>query len=204
MNLFRRKSSIDSVSMETFLIAGLGNPGREYAETRHNAGFMVLDILAKSYNFPLVKMQNKALIGSGKVGEKKMILAKPQTFMNLSGEAVGGLVRFYKIPLDHVLIIHDDLDLPLGTLRIRPGGGPGGQKGLASIISHLGTEQFARIRIGIDRPPGRMDAKDYVLQSFRKEDQELVKITLERACDAARAFVDFGLENAMNRYNGSI
>ncbi|NSW51196.1 MAG: aminoacyl-tRNA hydrolase [Anaerolineae bacterium] len=190
--------------METYLIIGLGNPGREYAETRHNAGFMVIDRLGKNLGWGCNKVQNKALVGIGKVDGNRVILSKPQTYMNLSGQAVSGLMRFYKVPTSNLLVIHDDLDLPLGTLRLRPGGGPGGQKGVASIIEQLGTEQFGRIRFGIDRPPGRMDPKDYVLQPFRKEDAELVIMTLDRAQEAAQSFIREGLERAMNRYNGPI
>lgn len=187
-----------------FLIVGLGNPGREYRDNRHNAGFLLVDRLARLLEIAITKVQHKALIGSGQMEGRKVVLAKPQTYMNLSGQSVGSLVRFYKIPLSQVLVAHDDLDLPLGTLRLRPGGGAGGQKGVASIIEQLGTPDFARLRIGIGRPPGQMDPAAYVLQDFSSSERDLVDAALERAASAARLFVLNGLEAAMNQYNGGI
>ncbi len=187
-----------------FLIAGLGNPGREYRENRHNVGFMLVDRVAQVYGIKISKVQSKALIGSGQVEGQKAILAKPQTYMNLSGQSISGLVRFYKIPLSNVLLAHDDLDLPVGTLRLRPSGGSAGQKGVASTIEQLGTPEFARMRIGIGRPPGQMDAAAYVLQDFSKLDREILDATLDRAVKAVQAFVERGLETAMNLYNGGL
>lgn len=185
----------------TYLILGLGNPGREYANTRHNMGFMLLDRLAQKQNAHAMKVQSKAIIIEARLGEKKLLLAKPQTYMNLSGQAAQGLIHFYKLPLEQVLVAHDDLDLPLGVLRLRPGGGAGGQKGVRSIIEHLGTPQFARLRLGIDRPPGRMDAAAYVLQNFSPQESALVNETLERAAEAALAWMNEGLNAAMNQFN---
>jgi PTH1 family peptidyl-tRNA hydrolase len=148
---------------ETYLIVGLGNPGREYKDHRHNFGFMLVDRLCVRLNARGMKVQSRAIVISTKHNEQKLILAKPQTYMNLSGQSVQGLLRFYKLPLDHLLVAHDDLDLPFGTIRLRPGGGPGGQKGVGSIIQQLGTQDFPRLRMGIDHPPGRMDPADYVL-----------------------------------------
>ncbi len=192
------------VDRETYLIVGLGNPGREYRETRHNVGFMLVDELARANNLAISRMQARALVAQGEIGGQKVILAKPQTFMNLSGQAVSGLLRFYKVPLDHLLVAHDDLDLPLGTIRIRPGGGSAGQKGLASTIERLGTQEFPRLRLGIGRPPGRMDAADYVLQPFSSGERATLKTVLERAAEAARLFIERGLEPAMNQFNGVI
>jgi PTH1 family peptidyl-tRNA hydrolase len=186
-----------------YLIVGLGNPGREYVQTRHNIGFMLVDRVCQRLNARAMKMQSKAIVISAQHTEKKIILAKPQTFMNLSGQAVQGLVHFYKLPLDHILIAHDDLDLPFATIRIRPGGGAGGQKGIRSTIEQLGTKDFARLRIGIDRPPGHMDPASYVLQDFSSKEMEIVSATLDRAADAALAWVSAGLNNAMNQFNGS-
>lgn len=186
-----------------FLIVGLGNPGREYVQTRHNIGFMLVDRVCQRLNARAMKIQSKAIVISAQHAEKKIILAKPQTFMNLSGQAVQGLVHFYKLPLDHILLAHDDLDLPFATIRIRPGGGAGGQKGIRSTIEHLGTKDFARLRIGIDRPPGHMDPAAYVLQDFSSKEMETVSATLDRAVDAALAWVSAGLNNAMNQFNGS-
>jgi PTH1 family peptidyl-tRNA hydrolase len=185
-----------------FLITGLGNPGREYRGNRHNIGFMMLDHLADQLGVKLSRLQSKALVGSANLDGRRVILAKPQTFMNLSGDAVGALVRFYKVPLEHLLVAHDDLDLPLGTLRMRPGGGSAGQKGLGSIIQKLGTQDFPRLRLGIGRPPGRMDAADYVLQDFSPAERDMLEAGLSRACAAAQVFVREGLEAAMNQYNG--
>jgi PTH1 family peptidyl-tRNA hydrolase len=187
---------------ETYLIVGLGNPGREYSETRHNIGFMLIDRLLVRLDGRMRRMQSKALVASVVRGDAKIILAKPQTFMNLSGQAVQGLVRFYKIPLDNLIIAHDDLDLPFGTLRIRPGGGAGGQKGIKSTIQHLGTQDFPRLRLGIGRPPGRMDAAAYVLQDFSKGDEQILSETLDRAVDAIDLFINHGLDKAMNQFNG--
>ena len=152
---------------ETFLIVGLGNPGREYRETRHNVGFMLLDRLAEKLNARFTRLQSRALVANvpytpskAGAGKCRIILAKPQTFMNLSGQSVRGLIHFYKLPLTNLLVAHDDLDLPPGTIRIRPDGGSAGQKGMTSILERLGTDDFARLRLGIGRPPGQMQATD--------------------------------------------
>ncbi len=188
---------------ETYLIVGLGNPGREYRENRHNIGFMLIDRLAVRLGARMTRMQSKALLGSANHEGAKIILAKPQTFMNLSGQAVQSLVRFYKLPLENIMLVHDDLDIPFGTLRLRPGGGPGGQKGIKSTIQHLGTQDFPRLRLGIGRPPGRMDPAAYVLQDFRKGDEQILSETLDRAADAALLFISEGLDEAMNQFNGT-
>ncbi len=185
-----------------YLVIGLGNPGREYSRTRHNIGFMLVDRLAVRLNARGMKVQSKAIVITAQYEDQKLILAKPQTFMNLSGQSVQGLVHFYKLPLDHVLIAHDDLDLPFCTIRMRPGGGAGGQKGIKSTIDQLGTPEFARLRLGIDRPPGRMDAAAYVLQEFSQKELMTVSETLDRAADAALAWMSEGLNTAMNKYNG--
>ncbi|GAB4486200.1 MAG: aminoacyl-tRNA hydrolase [Anaerolineales bacterium] len=186
-----------------YLIVGLGNPGREYAQTRHNFGFMLIDRLTVRLNARGMKVQSKAIVITAQYEGRKLILAKPQTYMNLSGQSVQGLVRFYKLPLQHVLVAHDDLDLPFCAIRMRPGGGPGGQKGVKSIIDQLGTPEFARLRLGIDRPPGRMDAAAYVLQEFTPKELLTVSETLDRAADAALTWVLEGLNTAMNKFNGN-
>jgi PTH1 family peptidyl-tRNA hydrolase len=185
----------------TYLIIGLGNPGREYRENRHNVGFMVIDRLAVRLNARGMKLQSKALITSALHEGRKLLLAKPQTYMNLSGQSIQGLLNFYKLPYEHLIVIHDDLDLPFGTLRIRPGGGPGGQRGMASTIEKLGTKDFPRLRIGIGRPPGRMDPKDYVTQDFSRDEQASLSSILDRAADGALSFVFDGLDKAMNKFN---
>jgi PTH1 family peptidyl-tRNA hydrolase len=189
---------------ESYLIIGLGNPGREYKDTRHNIGFMFIDRLADRIGARGMKVQSKAIVISGLHEERKLILAKPQTYMNLSGHSVQGLLHFYKIPYTHLLVAHDDLDIPYGTIRIRPTGGPGGQRGMANTIELLGTKDFPRLRLGIGRPPGRMDPKDYVLQDFSKDELKLMPDLLSRAADAALEFVMNGLNAAMNKYNGDI
>jgi PTH1 family peptidyl-tRNA hydrolase len=136
--------------------------------------------------------------------ERKLILAKPQTYMNLSGQSAQGLLNFYKIPVENMLIAHDDLDIPFGTIRIRPGGGPGGQRGMASTIERLGTKDFPRLRIGIGRPPGRMDPSAYVLQDFSRDEMKILSEIVDRAAEAALTFVVDGLNKAMNKYNGSV
>lgn len=188
----------------SYLIVGLGNPGREYRNTRHNIGFLAIDALAKSLNVTLGKVQSKALVGQGKIGSNKVILVKPQTYMNLSGQAVSGLLNFYKISAENLIVIHDDIDLPFGTIRIRPGGGSAGQRGVKSIIEKVGTQEFARMRLGVGRPPGQMEAAAYVLQPFTKEDEEFLVNLLAKAAEAANEFVNNGLNAAMNKYNGTI
>lgn len=189
---------------EPFLLIGLGNPGREYRDSRHNIGFMLIDHLTVRLNARGMKLQSKAIVISALYEERKIILAKPQTYMNLSGQSVQGLLRFYKIPFENLLVAHDDLDLPFSTIRIRPGGGPGGQRGMASTIEKLGTKDFPRLRLGIGRPPGRMDPKDYVLQNFSKEDFKFLPEVLDRAAGAALTFVLQGLNKAMNQFNGDV
>lgn len=200
--IFSKLNAQEAVA--TYLIVGLGNPGQEYRNNRHNVGFMVIDRLGQEWGLRLSKLQSKALIGMGRVLGYRVILAKPQTYMNLSGQAVSGLVRFYKLPLENLLVIHDDLDLPLGTIRIRPSGGSAGQKGLNSIIQQLGTKDFPRLRIGIGRPPGRMSPADYVLHDFSAEEQETLALVLERAVEAVQSFIHLGMEQTMNRYNGTV
>ncbi|MCC6260427.1 MAG: aminoacyl-tRNA hydrolase [Anaerolineales bacterium] len=187
---------------DTFLIIGLGNPGREYLNTRHNIGFMLIDRVTIRLNARGMKMQSNAIVISAHYEERKIILAKPQTYMNLSGQSVQGLLHFYKIPFENMIVAHDDLDLPFGALRIRPTGGPGGQRGMASTIEKLGTQDFPRLRLGIGRPPGRMDAKDYVLQDFSKDEMKLLPEVLDRAADATFEFILKGLNAAMNKFNG--
>jgi PTH1 family peptidyl-tRNA hydrolase len=205
VGLFRSfKKEPTSNNSTTYLLVGLGNPGREYRYSRHNFGFMAIEQMADELNIRMSRMQSKAIIGVGSIGEARVVLARPQTFMNLSGQSVSGLLRFYKVPLERMLVIHDDIDLPFGTLRLRPEGGSGGQRGLASVIQQLGTQSFPRMRLGVGRPPGRMQPSDYVLQAFSPGEQEMIKIVLGRAAEAARTFVLEGLEKAMNHYNGAV
>ena len=190
------------MSENTYLLIGLGNPGREHKDNRHNVGFMWIDRIAVRLNAQGMRMQSKSIITSAVFKDRKLLLAKPQTYMNLSGDSVQSLLRFYKLPMENLLVGHDDLDLPFGTLRVRPGGGPGGQRGMASAIEKLGTKDFARLRIGIGRPPGRMDSAAYVLQDFSRAEMADLSAILERAAEAALTFVREGVERTMNKFNG--
>ena len=185
-----------------FLIIGLGNPGRKYELNRHNVGFMLLNHLSIKLGESFGKVEAKALISKTTYKGERVILVKPQTYMNNSGMSVSSLARFYQVPLDNLLVAYDDVDLPLGILRLRPSGGSAGQKGMQSIIERLGTDQFPRLRIGTGRPPGRMDAADYVLQDFPAQETDLLKETLDRAVEAVLIYIQDGLDIAMNLYNG--
>ena len=192
------------MTLDTFLLIGLGNPGREYQNNRHNYGFMLIDRIGVRLNARGMKVQSKAIVSDAIYEDRKIILAKPQTYMNLSGQSVQGLINFYKLPLTNVMILSDDLDLPFGTIRIRASGGPGGQRGLSSILESLGTKEVPRLRLGIGRPPGRMDPSYYVLQNFSRADMQAISEILDRAADAALEFVKNGLNTAMNKFNGGI
>lgn len=192
------------MTSDTFLLIGLGNPGREYRDNRHNIGFMLIDRIAVRLNARGMKMQSKAIVMDARYDDRKLILAKPQTYMNLSGQSVQGLTRFYKLPLSNVMILSDDLDLPFGTIRIRASGGPGGQRGLGNILEKLGTKDVPRLRLGIGRPPGRMDPAAYVLQDFSREELKSLSEILDRGADAALEFVVNGLTSAMNKFNGGL
>jgi len=185
-----------------WLIVGLGNPGRKYAGNRHNAGFHAVDRLAAACDMHFDEQRNRAVLARGRIEEVGVALVKPQTYMNLSGEAVGAVARFFKVPPERTLVIFDDLDLPLGTLRLREQGGAGGHRGMASVIAHLGTRDFPRMRIGIGRPAGQMPAEAYVLQDFSTDEKGLMEQTYERAVDAVRVTLRDGFQMAMNRFNG--
>lgn len=187
-----------------FLIVGLGNPGLKYRSSRHNVGFMLLDRLAARLGVQFTRMEMKALVTKASYKDERLILVKPHTFMNLSGQAVGGLLKYYQAPISRLIVAHDDVDLPFGTLRLRPGGGSGGQRGIASIIERLGQQDFPRLRIGIGRPPGRMDAADYVLQDFSADEKQRIQMTLDDAVEALLLFVSDGLNSAMNRFNPQV
>jgi len=183
------------------LVFGLGNPGQEYEHTRHNVGFQILDVLARRYGVTFSSHKYRALAARVRMGDETVLLVKPLTFMNLSGEAVGPIVRFYKVSLQDMLVVYDDMDLPLGLLRLRPKGGSGGHKGLKSIIQHVGSTEFPRLRVGIGRPPGRMDPADFVLSPFTKEEEEVMAVVREEAADAIETWVKEGLERAMTKVN---
>lgn len=184
-----------------YLIVGLGNPGVRYARNRHNVGARCVSRLAAIHGLELSRRQNNARVARGTIGGCPVVLAIPQTFMNESGRAVAPLVRFYQVPIENLLVIYDDLDLPLGSLRIRPEGSSGGHRGVRSVIEHLGTQAFPRLRIGIGRPPGQMDPADYVLQDFPPEEETVIEETIERAIAAIQTWLTEGLEKAMSMYN---
>ena len=186
-----------------YLIVGLGNPGAEYARTRHNVGFQVVDMLAQRHHLAFQRAEFRAAVAAGVIAERRVLLAKPQNFMNLVGQAVAPLARFYKIPLPQVLVLYDELDLPLGRLRFRPDGGAGGHNGMKSLIDNLGTQGFARLRIGIDRPPGRMDPAAYVLQDFSADQEIEMAFCRPRAADGVEIWLREGIAAAMNRFNSA-
>jgi PTH1 family peptidyl-tRNA hydrolase len=182
------------------LIVGLGNPGSRYAQNRHNVGYRCVDLLAQRMSLGPGRLMFKANVVGARMGETKVVLARPLTFMNLSGQSVGPLVRWYHAQLSDLLVIHDDLDLPLGRVRLRPYGGAGGHKGMLSIIETLGTRQFARLRVGIGRPT-RGDPQDYVLNDFTLDESIVMQGAYERAAQAVEVFVTQGIEAAMNQFN---
>ncbi len=199
----RNNNDDEPVTGLTYIVAGLGNPGREYLGNRHNIGFMAVDKLANEYGARTVKHKNKAMTGDFRLGEHKIVLAKPQTFMNLSGDSVGPLAKFYKVDPAQVIVIYDELDLEFGTVRIREKGSAGGHNGMKSIIKHIGPD-FPRIRLGIGRPNGKMPVKAYVLQDFGKNEQETLEMILDRSVSAVETIVRDGVNLAMTRHNGSV
>lgn len=191
----------EHIESQTYLIVGLGNPGRRYRNDRHNIGFMVMNQLAEKYGEAFGKVQFDALVTIFRLDGEKVLLVKPQTFMNNSGTSVAQLKRYYRILSTNILIIFDDLDLPVGYLRVRPQGGSGGHQGMQSIIKNIGSQEFPRMRLGIGRPPGKMDPSTYVLQSFTEEESLTVEIQLNRAVECIETFLSDGIETAMNHFN---
>ena len=186
-----------------WLVVGLGNPGSKYDNTRHNAGFRALESYCARSGQKIDRMKFKALAGEGMLGGKRVLFLKPQTFMNLSGEAVGEAARFYKIPPDRVLVISDDVSLPQGKLRVRRSGSAGGHNGLKNIIAHLGTDQFPRIKVGVGgKPHPDSDMADWVLSKFTGPDRQAMEAAIARAADAVTCLLSQGVDQAMARYNG--
>lgn len=183
------------------IIVGLGNPGKEYLFSRHNVGFMVVDRLANDLGIRVTRSQFDALTGDGSMSGRRILLAKPQTYMNLSGRAVSGLLNFYKLEMDSLIVVHDDLDLPFETVRIKKGGGHGGNKGVMSIINQLGSPDFVRVRMGIGKPARKEMTDDHVLGRFSPEEMKVLPDILVRAADAVEAVVKAGLAAAMNEFN---
>ena len=187
---------------EKHLIVGLGNPGPKYELTRHNVGFRVIDELVARHGLGVGRGDKRAQTWDGAIEGERVKLAKPLTFMNRSGESVRPLLDYYDIPIENLLVIHDDLDTPFGTIRLRKAGGHGGQNGLRSIVQHLGSKEFARLRFGIGRPPGKMSPVDYVLQPFRGDDEIQARELTVRAADAVELWLSKGIEIAMSKFNG--
>ena len=188
-----------------FVIVGLGNPTAQYEGTRHNAGFDVIDVLAEKYNISVDARKCRAFCGKGVIAGQKVLLVKPQTYMNLSGESVGGIVNYYKIdPESDLLVIYDDISLDVGQLRIRTKGSAGGHNGIKSIIAHLGTTVFPRIKVGVGEKPKNYDLADYVLGHFSKQERELMEEGYEHASDAVEQIVQGEIEAAMNVFNKKV
>ena len=184
-----------------YLIAGLGNPGDKYRYTKHNVGFMVLDYFASVHNISISKIKHKALLGEGLIGEEKVVLAKPQTFMNLSGESIYELVNWYKCDISKLIVVYDDVDIDIGRIRIRAEGSSGTHNGMKSIIYLLQTDQFPRIRVGIGKQPDFMDLGDYVLSRFSDEEIPLMEEAVKNSSLAIEEIIKNGINSAMNRYN---
>jgi len=185
------------------VIAGLGNPGKSYSGNRHNIGFMVLDRLAAKHGLKFDKIMFKGLVALGEIGGSKVALVKPQTFMNDSGASVGPLLKFYKSTPADLLVIYDELDVAATEVKLRKSGGSAGHNGMRSLIQHLGTQDFARLRMGIGRPPGQMAPKDFVLQNFSKGELAEIGFAIEKALDAVGLWLTQSVDNAMNRVNAS-
>lgn len=183
------------------LIVGLGNPGKEYANTRHNIGFRVIERLSEIHNIPLNQKKHKAILGSGYIEGQKVVLAQPQTYMNLSGESVREIADFYKIEPEDMIIIFDDISLDVGQLRLRKKGSAGGHNGIKSIIAHLNSQDFPRIKVGVGEKPSGWDLADHVLANFPKEVEAEVNVSIENACEACKIMLTDSIEAAMNQFN---
>lgn len=186
------------------LICGLGNPGRQYENTKHNMGFRVIDALGDSYHIPVNKIKHRALEGNGIVDGEKLILLKPQTYMNLSGESVKEAMQFYKIGIEDLIVVYDDISLPVGAVRVREKGSAGGHNGMKNIIAHLGSDQFVRVRVGVGAKPAGWDLADYVLSGFAPNEEKEVENGIALAAKAVDLLVKNGLQKAMNAVNTSV
>ena len=186
---------------DRLLVVGLGNPGPRYAATRHNAGFFVVDLLAERIGGRFKAHKGRADIVEGRLAGQPVVLAKPKSYMNESGGPIVSISRFFKVPIEQITIVHDDLDLAFGALRLKRGGGDGGHNGLRSATSALGSKEYLRVRFGIGRPPGRQDPSDYVLREFSATERKEVPFLVDRAADAVEALLAQGLEAAQNQFN---
>ena len=191
--------SINKTNQERYLIVGLGNPGKKYVDTRHNIGFEMLSSVAAYYDIKVKKIKCKAIIGEGKIGAENVVMAMPQTYMNLSGESVKGLMDYYKIPIERLVVISDDISLPVGKVRIRPKGSAGGHNGLKNIIYHLNSDEFIRVKVGVGQPVG--DTADYVLDKFSKSDIKILTEMAKEMPDLIDTLINQDVSKAMNKYN---
>lgn len=187
---------------DSFLVVGLGNPGPRYAATRHNVGFLVVGLLAERIGGRFKAHRSRADVVEGRLAGVRVVLVAPRSFMNESGGPVASVASFYKVPVESIIVVHDELDLPFGTLRLKRGGGDGGHNGLRSTTASLGSKEYLRVRFGIGRPPGRQDPADYVLREFTAAERKDLGFHVDRAADAVQALVSDGLEAAQNAYNG--
>lgn len=188
-----------------YIIAGLGNPGGQYRNTRHNAGFAAVDCLAQQYQIEIGEVKHKALSGKGRIGGERVVLVKPMTFMNLSGEAIRQITDYYKIDVtEELIVLYDDISLPPGQLRVRKKGSAGGHNGIKNIIAQLGTQEFKRVRIGVGEKPGGYDLADYVLGHFSGEENVLMQESFRRAAEAVCMIVEQDIDSAMNAYNKKV
>jgi peptidyl-tRNA hydrolase, PTH1 family len=199
---FGRTDSADPAEAdERWLIAGLGNPGTDYSANRHNAGFMVADVLAERMGSGFRRDRHRLLAASGKLAGHAVLVVKPMSYMNLSGAPVASFAGYYKIPAEHLIVVHDEIDLPFGTIRLKFGGGAAGHNGIKSVTSAMRTNDFNRVRVGVGRPPGRRDAVQHVLADFTKSERKELPLLIERAADAVEALLDRGLASAQNEFH---
>lgn len=199
MGLFGRARSDDA--SDRWVVIGLGNPGEKYAKTRHNAGAMVLDELLRRNGASLKRHKSGCAVAEIGVGDQRMVLARAMTYMNESGRPVRELVRWYKVPVEQVIVVHDELDIPFGEVRIKVGGGTAGHNGVKSVASHLGSKEFIRVRAGVGRPRGRQDSVDFVLSDFSSSERKELDLIIQEAADAVERIVEVGAERAMNEVN---
>ena len=196
-----KRYDVLSGEIEMYVIVGLGNPGARYAETKHNIGFITVDYLAEKLGIKINKIKHKAIIGEGSIGGEKVLLVKPQTFMNLSGQSVMDIVNFYKVAASNLIVIYDDIDLPVGKVRIRPNGSSGTHNGMRNIIYLVNNQEFPRVRIGVGKQPDYMDLADYVMTRFNNEERPLIEEAIKRSAAAVEEIVKSGINIAMNQYN---
>ncbi len=197
----RNKQFAGALAGKLTIIVGLGNPGKKYEKTRHNVGFCTIDYLSARYGIKVDRLKHKALVGEGVINDERVLLVKPQTFMNLSGESIREIAEWYRLPLGKLIVIYDDVDLPVGTIRIRPKGSSGTHNGMKSVIYQLQSDEFPRIRIGIGKAPEGWDLADFVLSRFGGEEEADIANSIQRAAEAAAMIAQSGVEAAMNQYN---